>query len=432
MDLTATALDALARTPVDHRYKGIPLGAELTLSEIATQGWNVARGDLALPITTLRRSALENNIAAMSEYCRRHDVLLAPHGKTTMSPQLFQRQLDSGAWGITAATPTQVAVMRHFGVKRIILANEITERESIQWIARELEADDSFEFMCLVDSPDTVEVMDRALDGVLNKRKLEVLLEMGFANGRAGIRHHEEALRVAQSVYDSRHLALAGIETFEGVLTNASAPSDLEDINALFSAVRLLVHGIAAEGYFATPIVTVSAGGSAYFDLVVSNLSDWSDCDLRVRLILRSGCYVTHDLDHYQLVSPLDGRRAAGESLHLENALEGWATVLSRPEPGLAILGAGKRDLPYDVNLPTPQRAYPPDGAPPVDLRGRGTIFKLMDQHAFMTLPADFDLVPGAIVVLGMSHPCTAFDKMRLLPIIDDHDVVVDAVLTFF
>jgi D-serine dehydratase len=227
-------------------------------------------------------------------------------------------------------------------------------------------------------------------------------------------------------------LALAGVETYEGLLTNGVTPSDLEDINSLFSAVRLLVHDIAVEGYFGTPIVTVSAGGSAYFDLVVSNLSDWSESQFSVRLILRSGCYVTHDLDHYQLVSPLDGRRTASESLHLENALEGWATVLSRPEPGLAILGAGKRDLPYDVSLPTPQRAYPPDGSPPVDLRGRGTIFKMMDQHAFMTLPDDFDLAPGAIVVLGMSHPCTAFDKMRLLPIIDDNEVVVDAILTFF
>jgi len=432
MDLTATALDALARTPIDHRYKGIPLEAALTLSEIATQGWNVAHGDLALPITTLRQSALENNLAAMSEYCRRHGVLLAPHGKTTMSPQLFHRQLEAGAWGITAATPTQVAVMRQFGVKRIILANEITELESIQWIARELESDDSFEFMCLVDSPDTAAAMDRALDGVLQKRKFEVLLEMGFANGRAGIRHHNEALRVAQCVNGSRHLALAGVETFEGVLTTGTTPSDLEDIKTLFSAVRLLVHDVAAEGYFGTPIVTVTAGGSAYFDLVVSNLSDWSESELSVRLILRSGCYITHDLDHYQVASPLDGRRAPDETLHLENALEGWATVLSRPEPGLVILGAGKRDLPYDVNLPTPQRAYPGDGSPPVDLRGHGTIFKLMDQHAFMTLPEDFVLVPGAIVVLGMSHPCTAFDKMRLLPIIDDNEVVVDAVLTFF
>jgi D-serine dehydratase len=322
--------------------------------------------------------------------------------------------------------------MRQFGVPRILLANELTERESIQWIARELESDDSFEFLCLVDSVHNVVAMDQALDGVLHHRKLEALVEMGFSDGRAGVRDHDLALSVAQSVHDSDHMTLAGVETYEGLLTSNIEQSDLDDIAALFSRTRTLVQDIAAKGFFGTPIVTVTAGGSSYFDLVVSNLSDWSDSEFDVRLILRSGCYITHDLDRYQVVSPLDGRRVAGETLHLENALEGWATVLSRPESGLAILGAGKRDLPYDVNLPMPQRVYPADGSAPVDLRGHGTIFKLMDQHAFMTLPDDFDLEPGDIVVIGMSHPCAAFDRMRLLPIIDDNNVIVDGVLTFF
>ncbi len=70
--------------------------------------------------------------------------------------------------------------------------------------------------------------------------------------------------------------------------------------------------------------------------------------------MLRSGCYLTQDLGKYQRVSPLGGRRDPSESLRLENALEGWATVLSRPEPELAILGRGKRDLPYDADLPVP------------------------------------------------------------------------------
>lgn len=432
MASTPNAFKSLASTPIDHRYKGIPLGAELTLAEIGAQGWNVARGDVALPITTLRESALENNVSAMAEYCRRNGVLLAPHGKTTMSPQLFQRQLDAGAWGITAATPTQVAIMREFGVGRILLANELTERKSIQWIGRELESDDSFEFLCLVDSLHTVAIMDEALDDVLRDKKLHVLVEMGFTDGRAGVRDHDLAVSIAQSVHDSRHLTLAGVETYEGLLTSDVAQSDLDDIAALFSRTRTLVQDIATKGFFSTPLVTVTAGGSNYFDLVVANLSDWGDSDFDVRLILRSGCYVTHDLDRYQIVSPLDGRRAAGETLHLENALEAWATVLSRPEPGLAILGAGKRDLPYDVNLPTPQRVYRLDGSAPVDLRGHGTIFKLMDQHAYMTLPADYVLEPGDIVVLGLSHPCAAFDRMRLLPIIDDQNVIIDGVLTFF
>jgi D-serine dehydratase len=178
--------------------------------------------------------------------------------------------------------------------------------------------------------------------------------------------------------------------------------------------------------------VIITAGGSAYFDRIVALLNDWSELDLPAQLVLRSGCYITHDQGKYHVQSPLDGRRSANEVLHLENALEGWATVLSRPEPGLAILGTGKRDLPYDVGLPIPQAVRSLIGSQREMIEGHATIVKMMDQHAFMTVSPDLRIQPGDIVTLGMSHPCTAFDKMRLVPVIDDDNVVVDAVLTFF
>jgi D-serine deaminase-like pyridoxal phosphate-dependent protein len=42
----------------------------------------------------------------------------------------------------------------------------------------------------------------------------------------------------------------------------------------------------------------------------------------------------------------------------------------------------------------------------------------------------------GDVVRLGLSHPCTAFDKWRLVPVITDHTqpdpYVVDLIHTFF
>jgi D-serine deaminase-like pyridoxal phosphate-dependent protein len=424
-------LSKFADEIIDHRYKGIPLGAEVRLAELGKQNWNVARGDLALPITTLRADALEHNIAAMAAYCARNDVLLAPHGKTTMAPQLFQRQLDAGAWGITAATPSQAAIMRDFGVPRILLANELVDATALRWVARQLESDPSFEFFCLVDDPASVVLMDDAIDGSLHTRKLPVLLEAGIEGGRSGVRSDGQAVAVAEAVAASRHLALAGVETYEGPAAGGPDGRDLTGIDALLEWVRRLVVDLARRDLFEAPAITVTAGGSAYFDRVVAQLSGWSEVTAPVRLVLRSGCYVSHDSGKYHDLSPLDGRREPDESLSLRDALQAWAMVLSRPEPGLAILGTGKRDIPYDVNLPVPLRIHHRDGSA-TEVHQHGAIGKVMDQHAFMTVDPELDLAPGDIVTLGLSHPCTAFDKIRLLPVIDQDNTVVDGVLTAF
>ncbi len=425
---TTSAVE-LAATELDSRYKGMPLGATTTLGEIAKQGWNVLRGDLALPVTTLRAAALEHNIRAMAAYADRYGALLAPHGKTTMSPQLFWRQLEAGAWAITAATPFQVAIMRAHGIPRIVLANELVEPAALRWIAHEL-ADSDFEFYCLVDSPETVAMMSTALDTVPGAPQVNVLVEVGVVGGRTGSRSLAEVLDTAAAVGQAPLLRLAGVEAYEGLAGREGTPSDLAAVDAFLDRVHDAVTSLAERGDFdADPIV--SAGGSVYFDRVVARLTNWSGSRATPNLVLRSGCYVSHDAGRYHRVSPLDGRRGPYEELRLHDALQTWAVVLSRPEPTLAILGVGKRDVPFDVDLPVPQALHRPDGAT-IEVAGRAVITKLMDQHAFVTVDEDLDIHTGDIVSLGLSHPCGAFDKSRLVPLIDESGDVVDAILTFF
>jgi D-serine deaminase-like pyridoxal phosphate-dependent protein len=103
--------------------------------------------------------------------------------------------------------------------------------------------------------------------------------------------------------------------------------------------------------------------------------------------------------------------------------------VLSRPEPELALLLMGKRDVPYDIDLPSPFAVRGPEGLR--DVTGM-QVTELNDQHAFLRLPADDPLAVGDLVGSGISHPCTAFDKWRLIPVVDDDYTVVDAIHTFF
>jgi D-serine dehydratase len=425
-----TSAAELAATELDSRYKGMPLGVTTTLGEIAKQGWNVLRGHLALPVTTLQAVALEHNIRTMAAYADRYGASLAPHGKTTMSPQLFWRQLEAGAWAITAATPSQVAIMRAHGITRIVLANELVEPAALRWIAHEL-ADPDFEFYCLVDSPETVAMMSAVLDTVPGHGQVNVLVEVGVAGGRTGSRSLAEVLDTAVAVGQAPRLRLAGVEAYEGMAGREGTPSELAAVDALLDRVHDAVTSLAARGDFADTDPIVSAGGSAYFDRVVARLSDWSGSPVTPNLVLRSGCYVSHDAGRYHRVSPLDGRRGPYEELQLHDALQTWAVVLSRPEPTLAILGVGKRDVPFDVDLPVPQTAHRTGGAT-IEIAGRAVITKLMDQHAFVTVDEDLDIHPGDVVSLGLSHPCGAFDKSRLVPLINESGDVVDAILTFF
>src|SRR5262249_57762988 len=139
-------------------------------------------------------------------------------GKRHMAPQLCQMQLDAGAWGLTVANISQARVWRAFGAGRVILANELVEPTSVRWVAEELERDRSFEFYCLVDSVAAVPLVDTVLEDSRLPQRLNVLVEVGFAGGRTGCRMQEEWRHVAAAVTGSRHLALAGGGSFEGVI----------------------------------------------------------------------------------------------------------------------------------------------------------------------------------------------------------------------
>jgi D-serine dehydratase len=414
--------DRIGEEPLDRRDRWLPPGPEaVPLDQVGAQGWH-ALTDLLLPVLVLRDGALRHNLEQMARFCRHHGVSLAPHGKTTMSPQLVGRQLDAGAWGVTAASAAQARLFRAFGAKRVLIANQLVDPVGLRWLAAELEADPDAWLCCLVDSERGVALMERALEGT--SVRLPVLVEMGLAGGRAGCRSAQEAALVAGAVGASRRLRLVGVECFEGIRHEPD-----EQIERLLSEVRQVAESLARSGAFdSSEEVLVTAGGSLLFDRVVRHLAgDW-DVGRPVRVVLRSGCYLTHDHGEYERLSPFGTRLPAWEPLR--QALEVWGLVLSRPEPGLAIVGFGKRDVSYDVGLPRPLWVVDGDGR---TRQAAGMeVFRLNDQHAYLRLPQEDPLAAGERVGCGLAHPCTAFDKWRSIPVVDDGYRVVGAVRTCF
>jgi D-serine dehydratase len=423
-------LEPVLRELVDWRYKSFPAGPPIPLREVPRMRWNVLDGDFMFPVMVLKEAALRHNLEAMADFCRHHGVLLAPHGKTAMAPQLFAMQREAGAWAVTAATSSQVRVWRAVGVERVLLANELVEPAAIRWVAEEMRGDPAFDFHCLVDSVAGVRRLAEVLDVVELDRPLHVLVELGFGGGRTGCRTREQALEVARAVVASRRLALEGVEVFEGILHADGLAATLGAVDEFLRAMRSVVEDLDQAGLFdRVPEVIVSAGGSAFLDRVVAGLAGSWSLSRPVRLVLRSGCYLTHDAVHYSDLSPFGSRLP--DTRPLREALEVWGVVLSLPEPGLALLGFGKRDVSYDMDLPVP-RLLKRSGEPPRPLAGGAAIVALNDQHAYMRLDQAGELRVGDLVGCGISHPCTAFDKWRLIPLVDEGYRVLDAVLTYF
>lgn len=415
-------LDDLLAEPIDHRFKGFPVAGR-TVGDAGTAGWNLLAGDLLMPMMTLRRSALEHNQALMTRWCAEHGASLAPHGKTTMAPQLFDRQLAAGAWGITAANVSQARVMRAYGVDRIVIANEVTGMPALRWLFAEL--DRGLQVLCYVDSADGLNRIEAArgkADAVL-----PVLVELGQTGGRAGVRADDAALELAALVAGSPATELAGVAAYEGLAATDREPATMAPVDELLDRLTGFVTAADRRDLFGAGEIVLTAGGSAYFDRVVARAAELGEVGRPVRVLLRSGCYLTHDHGSYERTSPL---RSGAAGPALRPALELWAEVLSAPEPGLAIVGFGKRDAPFDIEFPMPLDLYR-DGAP-VELIGRATVVKLNDQHAFLRHEPELAPRPGELIRFGLSHPCTAFDKWPLIAEVDDDHTVVGAIRTLF
>lgn len=421
-------------TPLD---KGVPGGiGQVSLEDVATKGWNILAEDVPLPAAVIRRDALMHNGRWMRRFLAGCGADIAPHGKTTMSPSLFDLQLADGAWAITVGTPHQLQVARGFGHSRLFLANQLVGRSAIEHVVRELRDDPAFEFFCLVDSVENVETLASAGRRLGLERPMNVLVEIGYEGGRTGCRSVDKALAVARAVVASGGvLALAGVEGFEGLLRGETNAATLDLVEGFLDRLIEVALRCAAEDLFDADPVLLSAGGSAHFDVVARKLRG-ADLGRATRVLLRSGCYITHDAVMYERAR--DALRERDPELAdtdggLRPALEVWAYVQSRPEAGKLIAGLGKRDISYD-DPPVPRAWFRPDGSmrAPQALSDGTVVTRLNDQHSHLAVPAASPLAVGDMLCFGISHPCLTFDKWRAIYVVDEHYRIVDAIRTYF
>jgi D-serine dehydratase len=417
---------------IDKGLGPLPAGA-LPAGDVSHLNWNLLREDVSLPAAVLYADRLAHNLHWMQQFVTAYGVRLAPHGKTTMAPRLFRMQLAAGAWGITLATAAQVQAAYHGGVRRVLMANQLVGRQNMALIA-DLLANHGFEFFCLVDSVANVDRLGAFFRAA--GQPLNVLLEVGLPGGRAGVRDlaQRDAVLAALARWPDA-LKLAGLELYEAVV------DDETSVRAALRQAVAWTGELIRGGYFARQPALLSGAGSSWYDVVAEEFKH-AHAHGAVDIVLRPGCYLTHDAGIYhQAQHHVEQRSAVARRLGagLKPALQVWAYVQSRPQAACAIVGLGRRDAGSASGLPAPALHYRPDPAAPirphgvpVAVPGGWQVTKMMDQQAYLKIGEHDDLEVGDMVAFDVSHPCLTFDKWRHLLVVDSAFHVTEVIDTCF
>jgi D-serine dehydratase len=393
---------------------------------IAKLGWNLLREELSLPTAVLYEDKLRHNLHWMQEFIAAYKVKLAPHGKTTMAPRLFDLQLAAGAWGITLATPHQTVIAYQHGVRRVLMANQLVGKQNMAMIARLLE-DSAFDYYCLVDSAQQIEQLGAYF--LAAGQRLQVLVELGVEGGRTGVRDGSQLEILLDAVCRWREsIALCGVEIYEGVL------ADEQSIRGFLERAVDTTRKLAEKNHFDRSPILLSGAGSAWYDVVAEVFANAGLGDA-VEIVLRPGCYLTHDVGIYrEAQQQILKRNPIARQMHssLKPALQLWAYVQSIPERQKAIIALGKRDAAFDSGLPTPALHYRPGNSSPMTTPLHWQLTKMWDQHSYLQVGEDDDVRVGDMISFDISHPCLTFDKWRCLPIVNTDYEVIDVIQTFF
>jgi len=402
------------------------ISGPLSSTDIPKLGWDLLREDLSLPTAVLYEDKLQHNLRWMQSVASAYCAKLAPHGKTTMAPKLFARQIQAGAWGITLATAHQTLVAYSHGVRRVLMANELVGRQNLEIVSRLLE-DDEFEYFCLVDSAAQVEMLGNFFKP--RGHRLNVLLEVGAEDGRTGVRDQEQVQETTAALARWKsQFRLCGVEVYEGVLSDEVA------IRRLLEKTVEIARQLSSENRFDRRPVILTGAGSAWYDVVAETFGK-ANIGQDKELILRPGCYLTHDIGAYRVAQQRilkSSTVARNMGSNLQPALQIWGYVQSVPEAEKAIINFGRRDVAFDAGLPVPVLHCRPGGAQPVATPESWKLTRIMDQHSFLHFAAGDDVRLGDMIAFDISHPCTTFDKWRYLPVLDSGYRVIDVVQTFF
>ncbi len=398
-------------TKLNFKYRGLSAQVfGMSIAEYLKTPRNLFNDGYQWPQAIMLDSALEKNLKTMDAFCKKHNVELAPHVKTHMSPQLAKRQIDNGAWGVTVANASQARTFLEFGFKKILIANEVVNPDSIKYLSSQ-----DAEIYFYIDSQEGFNIVEANAVNPVN-----ILIEIGKLAGRTGVRDLTLAKELVDKIVKAEKMNFAGVSGYEGSFGKDRSEESVSKVRSFLATLVEFAQSVRNKG---GEQFIVSAGGSSFFDLVVDEMKPLT-FDNKFKVILRSGGYVTHDHGFYAQIYPF----TQDQEFSFLPALEVWSIITSKPENDLAIVNGGKRDISTDIDLPFALK-FKPTAQAIQSLAG--TVLNANDQHIYLHTE-NKELKVGDLVAFGISHPCTTFDKWPLIPVVADDYQILDLYLTYF
>ena len=435
-------LNEIFNSEIDSKTKGILNLNKIKIKNITKQKWNILNEDIQFPILTINESKFNKNIFSMKKYTDSNKVLLAPHSKTSMSPQLLSRIDKLGCWGFTVANNQQLSVLLQMGIKKIILANLITNDSNMynffELVKKYNKTSDVY--IC-VDSKFGVNLLNKISFKYKFNINIKILIEVGLKNSRSGIRNIKSLKSLVNSINKlPMNFALSGVLFYEGASKTNNYFSSINNVKKSIAFAISSFDFLIQNNFIKDNEYILSGGGSEFFDLVVDAFNNYKSTK-KVKFVIRPGSYIAYGDGYYtSALNKIDNRKkiiiknkTVKASSLFKPALELWSFVISQQDKGKAVLNFGKRDVSFDLGLPIPLAIYRNRKLfKKIDNTKNIKIYKLNDQHAFIKFNSKFNLKVGDLLKFGVSHPCITIDNWNTLYMIDNRNIITEAVKTIF
>ena len=282
--------------------------------------------EIDTPVLLLDLDGMERNIAAMADFFKGLETKLRPHFKTHKTPILAHKQIEAGAIGITCAKLGEAEPLVESGIKDILIANEIVGAAKMRRLVSLAKSSD---VMVCVDNARHVEDLSEATE--VAGATLRVLVDVDVGMHRCGAQPGELALALAQKVERAKGLKFVGLMGYEGHTVHM--PDFQERKKAAERSMKFLIETKELVEDAGLEVGIVSGGGTGTYQIsgTYPGVTE-----------VQPGSYIVMDTQY----KSIEGMEA------FEIAISVLTTVISRPQPNIAITDGGLKVMTREFGLP--------------------------------------------------------------------------------